>query len=162
MAQRVKNQPVMQETQVRFLGLEDPLKKGMATHSSNLAWRIPWTEEPGGLQPMGSQRIRHDWSTNILTFHTPRGRGSRVLETGAYCVLPRCQLRIKVTFLFPPNSDSVFFIPLRWAEKAKLLAATLSMQGVWVWSLAGELRTHMMSDVAETKYKLQMHYRLEH
>ena len=49
----------MQETQVRFLGQEDPLEKGTATHSSILVWRIPWTEEPGGLQSMGSQRVRH-------------------------------------------------------------------------------------------------------
>ena len=48
-----KNLPVIQETQVRSLGQEDPLEKGMATHSSTLAWRIPWTEEPGGLQSMG-------------------------------------------------------------------------------------------------------------
>ena len=46
--------------QVRSLGLEDPLEEGMATHSSILAWRIPWTEGPGGLQSMGSQRVRHD------------------------------------------------------------------------------------------------------
>ena len=52
-AQLVKNSPVMQKTWVRFLGLEDPLEKGMATHSRILAWRIPWTEEPGGLQVMG-------------------------------------------------------------------------------------------------------------
>ena len=51
----VKNLPAMQETQVRFLGQEDTLEEGMATHSSTLAWRIPWTEEPGGLQAMGSQ-----------------------------------------------------------------------------------------------------------
>ena len=51
----VKSLPVMQETQVRSLGWEDPLEKGMATHSSILAWRIPWTEEPGGLLSMGSQ-----------------------------------------------------------------------------------------------------------
>ena len=51
----VKNLPAMQETQVRFLGQEDPLEEGMATHSSILAWRIPWTEEPGGLQSMGSK-----------------------------------------------------------------------------------------------------------
>ena len=50
----------MQETPVRSLGREDPLEKGMTTHSSILAWRIPWTEEPGGLQYMGSQRVRHD------------------------------------------------------------------------------------------------------
>ena len=56
----VKNLPAMQGTCVRYLGQEDPLEKGMATHSSILAWRIPWTEEHGGLQSMGSQRVRHD------------------------------------------------------------------------------------------------------
>ena len=59
-AQLVKNPPAMQETWVRSLGRENPLKKEMATHSSILAWRIPWTEEPGGLQSMGSQRVRHN------------------------------------------------------------------------------------------------------
>ena len=59
-AQLVKNLPAMQETQVRFLDQEDPLEKEMATHSSILAWRIPWTEEPGRLQSTGSQRVRHD------------------------------------------------------------------------------------------------------
>ena len=58
MAQRLKRLPPMRETQVRSLGWEDPLEKEMATHSSILAWRIPWTEEPGGLQSMGSQRVR--------------------------------------------------------------------------------------------------------
>ena len=55
LAQSVKNLPAMQETWVRFQGWEDPLEKEMATHSSILAWRIPWTEEPGRLQSMGSQ-----------------------------------------------------------------------------------------------------------
>ena len=56
----VKNLPAMQDTRVQSLGQEDPLEKGMATHSSILAWEIPWTEEPGGLQSMGSQRVGHD------------------------------------------------------------------------------------------------------
>ena len=56
----VMNQPAMQETQVQPLGWEDVLKKGMATHFSILAWRIPRTEEPGGLRPMGLQRVGHD------------------------------------------------------------------------------------------------------
>ena len=60
MAQVVKNLPAMQETQVRSLGQEDTLEKGMATHFSILTWRISWTEEPGGLQSMGSQRVGHD------------------------------------------------------------------------------------------------------
>ena len=59
-AQTVKNLPAMQEIQVRSLGWEDPLEKGMATHSSILAWEIPWTEEPGGLQSMGLQRVGHN------------------------------------------------------------------------------------------------------
>ena len=56
----VKNLPAKWETQVRSLGQEDPLEKGMATHSGILALRIPWTEEPGGLQSMGSQRVGHN------------------------------------------------------------------------------------------------------
>ena len=59
-AQTVKNLPAMQETQIPSLGWEDPLEKEMATHSSILAWRIPWTENPGGLQSMGLQRLRHN------------------------------------------------------------------------------------------------------
>ena len=62
----VKNLPVMQETQVRSLGQEDPLEKQMPTHSSILAWRIPWTEEPGRLQYMGSQKVA---LTERLHFH---------------------------------------------------------------------------------------------
>ena len=58
--QLVKNLPATKETQVRSLGQEDPLKKEIATHSSILAWEIPRTEEPGELQSMGSQRVRHD------------------------------------------------------------------------------------------------------
>ena len=64
MAQTVKIHFAIQETQVWFLGQEDPLEKGMVTHSSILAWRIPQTEEPGRLQSMGSQRVGHDWATN--------------------------------------------------------------------------------------------------
>ena len=60
MAQKVKNLPVMQETRVRSLGQKDPLEEGMAMHSSILAWRNPWTEEPGGLWSLGSQRVGHD------------------------------------------------------------------------------------------------------
>ena len=56
----VKNLPARQETWVRSLGQEDPLEKGMATNSGILVWRIPWTEEPGGLQSMGSQRVGHN------------------------------------------------------------------------------------------------------
>ena len=63
-AQRLKGLPLMLETWVRSLGREDPLEKEMATHSRILAWRIPWTEEPGGLQSTGSQRVRHNLVTD--------------------------------------------------------------------------------------------------
>ena len=65
--QAVKNLLAMQETQFQFLGWEDPLENGMATRSSIFVWRIPWTEEPGGLQSMGSQRVGHARATNTLT-----------------------------------------------------------------------------------------------
>ena len=67
MAQVVKNLPAMQEMQVQFLGWEQPLEKDMATHSSILAWDIPWTKEPGGLQSMGLRRVE---KTERLTLHT--------------------------------------------------------------------------------------------
>ena len=60
MAQMVKHLPAMRETWVRFLGRKDPLEKEMATHSSTLAWKIPWMDESGRLQSLGSQRVRHD------------------------------------------------------------------------------------------------------
>ena len=60
MAQTVENLPAMQETWVRSLDWEDPLEEGMVTHSNILAWRIPWTEEPDGLQSMGMKRVRHN------------------------------------------------------------------------------------------------------
>ena len=67
-AQTVKRLPAMQETQLRFLGWEDPLEKEMAPYSSTLAWKIPWTEEPDRLQSMGSQRVGHNWATSLF-FH---------------------------------------------------------------------------------------------
>ena len=65
MAQTVKHLPTMPETRVQSLGWEDLLGKEMATHSSTLAWKIPWTEEPGRLQHMGSRRVRHDRATSL-------------------------------------------------------------------------------------------------
>ena len=67
-AQMIKNLHAMQETWDQSLDWKDPLEKGMTTHSSVLAWRISWTEEPRGLQSVGSQRVRHSWVTNTLRF----------------------------------------------------------------------------------------------
>ena len=82
-AQTVKNLPAAQEAWVRSLGREDPLEEGLAAHSSILAWRIPGTEEPGGLQSTGSQRVRHDWATkhkrrNCLIFYSSQAFYSHI------------------------------------------------------------------------------------
>ena len=79
-AQRLKCLPLMRETWVGSLGQEDPLEKEMATHSSILAWRIPWTEEPGGLQSMGSQRVGHDWATSLSTLTFLQVKKGTVIE----------------------------------------------------------------------------------
>ena len=71
----------MQETQVQYLGQEDPMEKGMATHSSVFAWRIPWTEEPGGLQSMESQRVGHKLAANTFTF--PAGSAEKIPPANA-------------------------------------------------------------------------------
>ena len=70
--QRVKSLPAVQETEIRSLGRKDPPEKGLATHSSTLAWRIPWTEEPGSLQSMELQRAGHDGAANTFTFHSEK------------------------------------------------------------------------------------------
>ena len=75
----VNNLPAVQETWVRSLGWEDPLEKEMATHSSILAWKISWTEDPGGLQSMGSQRVGDDWASNIYLLW--------LLETNAFIIM---------------------------------------------------------------------------
>ena len=69
-AQTVKHLSTMWETRVWALGWEDPLDKEMATHSSTIAWKIPWTEEPGRIQSMGSQKVGHDWATSLSYTHT--------------------------------------------------------------------------------------------
>ena len=78
MAQLVKNPPTIWETRVRFLGLEDPLEKGMATHSSILAWRISWTEEPGGLQSM---RKELDTPERLTHTHSAQQRKLSIIKT---------------------------------------------------------------------------------
>ena len=79
-AQRVKNPSAMQKTRLWSLVQEDPLEKGIATHSSILAWRVPWTEEPSGLQSTGSQRVGHDGATNTFTFASWLPPANSILE----------------------------------------------------------------------------------
>ena len=86
MAQKVKNLPAMQKTQVWTLGWEDPLEKEMVTHSNILAWKIPWMEEPGRLQFMGSQKVRHNWATNT---HFLKGLGLIFLPCSQCCLFSK-------------------------------------------------------------------------
>ena len=89
--QMVKNLPAMQKTQVQSLGEKDPLEKESAAHSSILAWRIPWTEKPAGLPFMGSQRVRHDWATNLLSFTRCLGSECQVIYVpSCFCFCPLC------------------------------------------------------------------------
>ena len=81
MAQRLNHLPAMWETWVRSLSREDPLEKEMATHSSILAWRIPWTEEPGGLSSTGSQRVGHDWATSFIFIFIQDHHSSLIFES---------------------------------------------------------------------------------
>ena len=122
-AQMVKNLPAMQETRVQPLGQEDPLEKGMASHSSILAWRIPWAEEPSGLQSVELQRVRHDWVTNTWEYASSHRGGGMLLITqlliwavGMYSILmtrtnakPHSDLRTKrleILFSWPYTMKS--------------------------------------------------------
>ena len=116
----------MQETQVRSLGQEDPLEKGMATCSSILAWRIPWTEEPGELQSMGSQRVRYDRMTNTF---------NRFQDA------PDCCFAKKYYLMFIPKMANLCFDNTKMNPTALLLWASVvaqmvknlpAMQEMWV------------------------------
>ena len=95
-AQSVKNLPAVQETGVQSLGWEDALEKEMATHSSILAWKISWTEEPGGMQSMGSQRVGHDWAANTNTNKGVRNFEKISLkEMCSFALSPSCCLEFR-------------------------------------------------------------------
>ena len=98
-AQRVKNPPAMRETWVQSLGWEDPLEEGMAIYSSILAWRMPWTEEPGGLQSMGSQRVGQ---TERLSTQSLQAMSSPTLPISS------CRLFFKIKFYW----NAVLFLGL--------------------------------------------------
>ena len=96
--------PAKQETQVQSLGQEDPLKKEMATHSSILAWKIPWMEEPGRLRSMGSQGVRHNWATN--TFYTKKSQFNIFISSivmHLFIYWPQYNIEIPVSYLFEQN-----------------------------------------------------------
>ena len=125
----VKNLPTMQKTWVQSLGWEDPLEKRMATHSSILAWRTPWTEEPGQLQSMGLQRIGHDLGTNTYTHtRTHTHTHTHTFLSSTVVFLYACQSRNGLEFLFTlwgPGSEADY------PEKAWQCAFAGSMKEVW-------------------------------
>ena len=105
----VKNLSAFQESRVWSLGGEEPLEKGMATHSSILAWRISWTEEPGGLQSMGSHRVAHDWATNAFTFKGFRGGAPLLINSNKLSPL---NCRVSIPQMHYSLHRSVFMLNL--------------------------------------------------
>ena len=104
-AQMVKHLPAMRETWVRSLGREDPLEKEMATHSSTPAWKIPWTEEPGRLQSMGSQRVGHDWATSLQGYF---------YDLLFVCLYPAEIMKVCVYHTFPKKRKIEFLFYAPW------------------------------------------------
>ena len=145
----VKNLPAMQETRVQSLGWEDPLEKTMATYSSILAWWVPWTEEPGRLQYMGLQRVRHDWVTNTHTFtcthththtHTHRHRELRGIPDGSVSIDLIFSIVFLVSFIF--TSALIFvisFLPLNLGFICSTFSSSLR------WKLGCLFKTVLIS-----------------
>ena len=123
----------MWETWVRSLGREDPLEKEMATHSSILAWRIPWTEEPGGLQSMGSQRVGHDWATSL----------SLSIRIG---------LPLWLIVKNPPAMRETWVRSLGWENPLEKAKATHSSIPAWRNGLH-----HKESDMTELSIRIKFH-----
>ena len=130
-AQMVKPLSTMRETRVRALAWEDPLEKEMAIHSSSIAWKIPWTEEPGRLQSMGSQRVRHDWVTSLSL--------SLSLSRKSDSFSPTSQ---QIYILLLRNHKVQFFFKKIFVYYFLFLTALCSMQNLscltrdWTWALA--------------------------
>ena len=144
-AEMVKCLPATWETPVRSLGWEDPLVKEMATNSSTLAWKIPWTEEPGMLQSMGSQRVGHDWGTSltrlVITF-LPRSKRlliSRLQSPFAVILEPRKIKSDTVSTVSPPICHEVMgpdaMILVFWMLSFKLIFSLSSRGSLVLHSL---------------------------
>ena len=130
-SQRLKRLPAMRETWVRSLSREDPLEKEMATHSSIPAWRIPWTEEPGGLQSTGSQRVVHDWTTSLI--HALGARSNLAAAPRASSLL---SVRILSTFT-PGARPGVFGMRIGCFSPDCARALRIPPQSSWGAGLGG-------------------------
>ena len=132
--QMVKHLPRTRKTQVQSLGWEDLLEKDMATHSSTLVWKMPWTEEPGRLQSMGLQRVRHGWATSLTII---------ILSWAVTRLLHFSQ----------EKSQTGTSLVVQW------LRLRLPMQRVQIRCLVRDLRSHMpRGQKTKTKHKTQKHY----
>jgi len=131
----------MQETWVQPLGQEDPLEEGMATHSSILAWRIPWTEELGGLQSMGSQRVRYDWAAKhtpcyIYTHYNRIKKESKLINQHINMLIPRAHWALK---MWPVQAEMCSECQFRVFTRCTLNLST----GTWILNMKGEYKiTH--------------------
>ena len=125
----VKNPPAMQETWVWSSGQEDPLEKEMATHSSILAWRIPCTEEPGGLHSMALQRVRHDWVINTFTFPLPHP-----------CIAPSPSFSLLVTSSLFSMSVSLFLVLFTRNHNQRKLTNLIT----WTTALSNSMKQWVM------------------
>ena len=123
----VKHLPAMRETRVRSLGRQDPLEKEMATYSTTLAWKIPWTEESGRLQSMGSQRVRHDWTTSLSFFlySIP----DSFVDSNGYSIYSKGFLPSVVDIMVQLNSP----IPVHFSSLiSKILMFTLAISFLYI------------------------------
>ena len=136
-AQMVKNLPTMQETWVRSLGGEVPLEKGMAIHSSILAWRILWTEKPGKLQSMGSQRVGHDWVTNTSTLNLVPVYSLNKYSCDFCCISPATAKSLQsCPILCDPIDGSPPGSPLPRILQARTLEwVAIAFSNAWKWKV---------------------------
>ena len=139
-AQMVKRLPTMWDPRVQSLGWEDLLEKEMATHSSTLAWKIPWRKEPGRLQSMGSQRVRHDWATSMsMSMSKGRGKTSGASVVSIWPVPYTCALYSEVPQII--FNTSCFHLKSLNDFWMKVLAFSLCTGS---WKLCHQLETSII------------------
>ena len=144
-AQIVKRLPAMRETQVRSQGQENPLEKKMSTHCSTLAWKIPWTEEPGGLQSMGSQRVGLDWAISFPFFPPPSPAHTEVKITRQQNSVTPVDLCVPLRCLHPTTSRG--FTHFHFRDGRGWIPRTLGVW--WVMCATKGVKTKYISEMVK-------------